>query len=53
MGEVPGLAEAPPDYGDMDSSLREGLLATWQSVFEPVGAVFVNPAEGRLRKKGS
>ncbi|MFN6118743.1 MAG: hypothetical protein ACK5CE_03755 [Actinomycetes bacterium] len=44
-GDVPGLNEAPPDYGALDvESVREGL-ASWDSEFVPVHAVFLDPAE--------
>lgn len=40
VGEVPGLAEAPPDYTGRDRTTIIGEIAGWQSAFEPVQAVF-------------
>lgn len=46
--DVPGLDEVPPDYGALDGvTVREGL-ASWDSEFVPVHAVFLDPAGSRL-----
>jgi len=41
-GDVPGLTETPPDYGDDDETAIRAGLAGWNSQFSPVHAVFVN-----------
>ncbi len=41
--DVPGLDDAPPDYGADDSMIRAGL-AGWHSTFSPVQSVFVDNA---------
>lgn len=43
-GDVPGLAETPPDYGDDDDTTIRAGLAGWNSQFTPVHAVFLDPA---------
>jgi hypothetical protein len=43
VGDVPGCDEAPPDFGeDDDATIRAGL-AGWESEFEPMSAVFLDP----------
>jgi hypothetical protein len=42
-GDVPGLDETPPDYGDDDAKVRVEL-AGWKSEFLPIHAVFLDPA---------
>jgi len=44
IGNVPGLPEAPPDYADGDRPAIAAELAGWASSFEPVNAVFLDPA---------
>lgn len=48
VGQVPGLAEAPPDYTDRNRATVVGEVARWESMFEPVSAVFLDssPADG-------
>ncbi|WP_129666521.1 hypothetical protein [Phytoactinopolyspora endophytica] len=42
-GDVPHLADAPPNYvEDDDSTIRAGL-ANWRSKFVPIHAVFLDP----------
>jgi hypothetical protein len=41
--DVPGLDDAPPDYGADDETVRS-RLAGWHSTFTPVQAVFLDPA---------
>jgi hypothetical protein len=44
VGSVPGCDEAPPDFvADDDATIRAGL-ASWESEFVPVHAVFLDPA---------
>ncbi|MGZ4617124.1 MAG: hypothetical protein ACXV5Q_00850 [Frankiaceae bacterium] len=43
-GDVPGLDEAPPDYGIDDEATVRTQLAGWHSEFVPVHAVFLDPA---------
>lgn len=43
-GDVPGLAEAPPDYTDRDRAELGHEIACWDSSFEPVSAVFLDRA---------
>lgn len=42
-GDVPGL-DRIPDYLDDDELTIRSQLASWQSEFEPVSAVFLDPA---------
>lgn len=42
-GDVPGFARIP-DYLEDDESTIRAQLASWRSVFEPVGAVFLDTA---------
>lgn len=44
VGEVPGLPAAPPDYTQGDLAVVAAELACWDSPFEPVSAVFLDPA---------
>ncbi len=46
VGNVPGLAEAPPDYGDVDRAALGHEVASWESAFEPVSAVFLDQDGG-------
>lgn len=48
VGEVPGLSKTPTDYSDYDRALVVGEVASWESWFEPVSAVFLDsaPADG-------
>lgn len=39
-GDVPGLEEAPPDYGSEDDLVASGQLASWSSPSVPSSAVF-------------
>lgn len=41
---VPGLDDAPPDYTDHDRMSVRAHLAGWNSPFEPVHAVVLDPA---------
>lgn len=41
-GEVPGLADAPPDYTDLDRPTLGQEVACWDSSFEPASAVFLD-----------
>jgi hypothetical protein len=41
---VPGLPAAPPDYTQGDLAAVAAELACWESPFEPVSAVFLDPA---------
>lgn len=43
VGDVPGL-DRIPDYLEDDELTIRAQLASWQSEFEPVSAVFLNPA---------
>lgn len=43
VGDVPGL-DRIPDYLDDDELTIRAQLASWQSEFEPVSAVFLDPA---------
>lgn len=40
-GDVPGLDEAPPDYGSSDERQLRASLAGWRSEFTPRHAVFL------------
>lgn len=40
---VPGLSEVPPDYTDLDRQQVSVEIADWNSNFEPVHAVFLDP----------
>lgn len=44
IGNVPGLDEAPPDYTDRDRAALGEEIAGWDSLFEPVSAVFLDRA---------
>lgn len=44
VGDVPGLPEAPPDYTEGDRTAIGDEVAGWGSSFEPVSAVFLDPA---------
>ena len=44
VGDVPGLHEAPPDYTVGDRREIAAEVAGWNSAFEPVSAVFLDPA---------
>jgi hypothetical protein len=44
VGDVPGLPVAPPDYTSGDRGSIAAELAGWNSSFEPVSAVFLDPA---------
>jgi hypothetical protein len=45
VGNVPGGDDASPDFGAAaDEAIRAGLPG-WRSVFEPVHAVFLDPAD--------
>lgn len=44
VGDVPGLAEAPPDYTDRDRAVLGRDVAGWDSPFEPSSAVFLDRA---------
>lgn len=44
VGDVPGLPAAPPDYGSGDRCLIAAEIPGWDSPFEPVSAVFLDPA---------
>jgi len=44
VGDVPGLSEAPPDYSQGDRRALDSEVAGWDSPFEPVSAVFLDPA---------
>lgn len=46
-GVIPGLTEAPPDYTDRDGATLGHEVARWDSIFEPVSAVFLDGAPGR------
>jgi hypothetical protein len=41
MGAVPGLSEAPPDYGGSDRAMIDRQVARWDSSFELLCAVHV------------
>ena len=43
-GDVPGLAEAPPDYVEDDDETVQAGIANWDSQFVPRRAVFLDPA---------
>jgi hypothetical protein len=43
-GNVPGLAEAPPDYTDGDRAALGHEVACWDSSFEPLSAIFLDRA---------
>ncbi len=53
VGDVPGLSEAPPDYTDLDRAGVYGETADWSSTFEPVSAVFLDPAPNARTGFGS
>lgn len=40
LGNVPGLAQAPPDYGELDRARVDAELAGWESPFELISASF-------------
>jgi len=44
VGNVPGGDDAPPDFGEADDEAIRAGLPGWQSIFEPVHAVFLDPA---------
>jgi hypothetical protein len=44
VGNVPGCDEAPPDYTEADDATIRAGLPSWSSTFEPVHAVFLDPA---------
>lgn len=44
VGDVPDLSAAPPDYTGLDRASVGGEIANWSSIFEPVSAVFLDPA---------
>ncbi|HEY0690132.1 MAG TPA: hypothetical protein VGD71_13955 [Kribbella sp.] len=44
VGDVPGLSGAPPDYTGLDRDGVASEIADWGSPFEPVSAVFLDPA---------
>lgn len=46
VGDVPGLPAAPPDYTENDRATVAAEVAGWGSLFEPVSAVFLDPAPG-------
>ena len=46
VGNVCGLAEAPPDYTDRDRAALGDEVACWDSSFEPVSAAFLDRAPG-------
>ncbi len=46
IGNAAGLSEAPPDYTEHDRMTVADQVATWDSLFEPVGAAFLD-AGGR------
>lgn len=52
VGDVPGLAEAPPDYTDRDRTNLDHAVACWDSSFEPVSAVFLDRAPVQARPAG-
>ncbi|MDP9903107.1 hypothetical protein [Arthrobacter bambusae] len=41
VGNVPGLAEAPPDYIGRDRAALGHEVSSWDSLFEPTSAVFL------------
>lgn len=43
-GNVPGLREVPPDYAEHRRAQVDSELASWDSPFVPVHAVFLDPA---------
>jgi hypothetical protein len=43
-GDVPGLPEVPPDYGQGDRRAVFSEVANWSSPFEPTSAVFLDAA---------
>lgn len=42
-GDIPGLPETPPNYGDDDETTIRAGLAHWGSQFSPIHAIFVDP----------
>jgi hypothetical protein len=44
VGDVHGLPEAPPDYSQADRGSIMAKVAGWNSPFDPVSAVFLDPA---------
>jgi hypothetical protein len=44
VGNVPGGDEAPPNYMEADDATIRAGLQSWTSTFEPVHAVFLDPA---------
>ncbi|MEU4192302.1 hypothetical protein AB0E69_10405 [Kribbella sp. NPDC026611] len=42
VGHVPGLSEVPVDYSDRDRGTLIGEVASWESLFAPVRAVFLD-----------
>jgi hypothetical protein len=42
VGDVPGLDEAPPNYGAYDEATVHTQLAGWHSDFTPVHAIFLD-----------
>lgn len=43
-GDIPGLPETPPNYGDDDDRTIRAGLAHWAAQFSPTHAIFVDPA---------
>ncbi|HEY2668291.1 MAG TPA: hypothetical protein VGK51_15785 [Actinomycetota bacterium] len=44
VGNVPGGDQAPPDYTEADDATIRAGVPSWISEFEPVHAVFLDPA---------
>ena len=44
---VPGCDEAPPNYTEADDATIRAGLPSWTSTFEPVHAVFLDPAPSK------
>jgi hypothetical protein len=47
VGNVPGCDEAPPNYTEADDATIRAGLPSWTSTFEPIHAVFLDPAPSR------
>jgi hypothetical protein len=43
VGDVPGLADAPPDFTTADADTLWSNMVSWESEFEPSSAVVLEP----------
>lgn len=52
VGDIPRLSEVPPDYSDLDRAALGDEVAAWDSSFEPVSAIFLDPQPADHRTLG-